>query len=103
MRKTRTQLLLAALTAAALLAPAASASAESAASLRAKAAAAKARRAQLAAQLNGAQASDQQLGSAVVALDAGVKAQIAVTEVAQQALTAAQANLQKAQTKLDAT
>ena len=79
------------------------ASAESTASLRQKAAAAKARRAQLAAQLNAAQASDQQLDAAVRALDTGVKAQIAATEAAQQALSAAEVTFKQAQARLDAT
>ena len=102
MRLTRT-LLAAAMTAAVLLAPTGPAAAESTASLRAKAAAAKARRAQLAAQLDSARSSDQQLDSAVRALDAGVKSQIAVTEAAQQALSAAEVNLKKSQARLDAT
>jgi murein DD-endopeptidase MepM/ murein hydrolase activator NlpD len=68
-----------------------------------KKAAATAKKAEAAAQLDTLKANDNELESAVKALDAGVAVQAATTDAAQQALKAAEKNLGTAQIRLAAT
>ena len=65
--------------------------------------AAQTKKAQAAAQLDALRANDEELESAVKALDAGVAIQSATTDAAQQALRAAEQNLGSAQARLAAT
>src|SRR5437764_7347458 len=104
MRTTRTRLLVTALSAVAVLVQAPSAAAaDSNSSLRSKRDAARAKHVAIAAKLDAARASDQQLATAVTNLDNAVRAQVSTTEAAQQALAAAEVNVRQSQARLDAT
>jgi murein DD-endopeptidase MepM/ murein hydrolase activator NlpD len=103
MRTTRTRILVTAVSAVVVLLQAAPASAESIQTLRQKQDAARARRVAIAAKLDAARASDQQLSTAVANLDTAVHAQVAATDAAQQALSAAEVSVRQAEGRLNAT
>jgi murein DD-endopeptidase MepM/ murein hydrolase activator NlpD len=92
-----------ALCAVVVLTQAAPATAESPSGLRQKRDAARARRVAIAAKIDAARASDQQLATAVANLDNAVRAQVATTESAQQALAAAEVNVRQSEARLNAT
>jgi murein DD-endopeptidase MepM/ murein hydrolase activator NlpD len=92
-----------ALVLAALLVLSGIASAESVSSARRRQAAARQRRAQVAAKLDAARASDRQLENAVRALDSHIVGQQAETAAARQAANAAASELREVTAKLEAT
>ena len=77
--------------------------AESVSTARRRQASARAKRAQLAARLDAARASDRQLENAVRALDTHIRGQQAETDAARQAASAAQQALDAANAQLDRT